>query len=414
MKPRHATETWLWAAFLAALVLLGAVTYVGYRTVVRFEREMADRARSEAALRALRELAAHLEEAESAVRGFLLTGDERHLETYFAALQEIELHRGQLGDVADESARRFLRELESLVPERIAHLEEKIELRRVGTLDAGPRSALLERGRLIMERVQRITQEIEQAEVRLAEARAARFEAWSRQARTVFLALGVFGSIVLAVVGLALWRAMRTRERAQAELLRTQELVRAVVEGTTDAIYVKDRDGRYLLMNRAATQIIGRTPETLLGRDDRALFEPDEARRIMESDREVMERGQARTEENVVTLSGATRVFLSTKGPVRDEDGRVIGIFGISRDITERKHEAEERERILAELQTALAEVRTLRGLLPICANCKKVRDDAGLWHQIESYVSERSEAEFSHGLCPECARELYGDLPDG
>lgn len=414
MKPRHATETWLWAAFLAALVLLGAVTYVGYRTVVRFEREMAGRARSEAALRALRELAAHLEEAESAVRGFLLTGDERHLELYFAAVQEIELHRSQLEDVADESAGRFLRELNPLIPERIAQLEEKIALQRAGTLDAGPLGAQLERGRVLMDRMHQITLGIERRGLRLAEERTARFEAWSRQARTVFLALGVFGSIVLAVVGLALWRVLRGQERARAELLRAQELIHAVIEGTTDAVFVKDREGCYMLINRAATEMLGSTREAVLGRDDRALFAADDARRIMESDREIMDGGVTRTKEEVATLLGAVRVFLSTKGPVRDEDGGVIGIFGISRDITERKHEEEERERILAELQTALAEVRTLRGLLPICANCKKVRDDAGLWHQIESYVRERSEAEFSHGLCPECARKLYGDLADG
>jgi len=62
-------------------------------------------------------------------------------------------------------------------------------------------------------------------------------------------------------------------------------------------------------------------------------------------------------------------------------------------------------------LEQALSEVKTLSGLLPICANCKKVRDDKGYWNQIESYVREHSEAEFSHGICPSCARELYPDV---
>jgi hypothetical protein len=66
-----------------------------------------------------------------------------------------------------------------------------------------------------------------------------------------------------------------------------------------------------------------------------------------------------------------------------------------------------------AGLLDALANVKTLRGLLPICASCKKIRDDSGYWNQIESYISARSEAEFSHGICPECTWRLYPDLYD-
>ena len=72
---------------------------------------------------------------------------------------------------------------------------------------------------------------------------------------------------------------------------------------------------------------------------------------------------------------------------------------------------AKERENIILELQDALAEVITLRGIIPICASCKKVRDDKGYWSQIESYIRDHSEADFSHGICPECAKKLYPDL---
>jgi len=63
------------------------------------------------------------------------------------------------------------------------------------------------------------------------------------------------------------------------------------------------------------------------------------------------------------------------------------------------------------ELEAALGRVRTLEGLLPICAGCKKIRDDAGNWNQIECYISEHSDAQFSHSVCPDCARRLYPDL---
>lgn len=74
----------------------------------------------------------------------------------------------------------------------------------------------------------------------------------------------------------------------------------------------------------------------------------------------------------------------------------------------ERKRMAQEREQMIGELKEALAHVRTLSGLLPICAACKKIRDDKGYWHQVEQYISEHTDASFSHGICPDCARRMY------
>jgi hypothetical protein len=67
-----------------------------------------------------------------------------------------------------------------------------------------------------------------------------------------------------------------------------------------------------------------------------------------------------------------------------------------------------EKEGLIQELQQAISEVKTLRGFLPICASCKKIRDDEGYWHQIEAYIQKHSEAVFSHSICPACAEQLY------
>ncbi len=79
-------------------------------------------------------------------------------------------------------------------------------------------------------------------------------------------------------------------------------------------------------------------------------------------------------------------------------------------DITDSKRAEEGRERILKELQEALDNVKTLSGLLPICSQCKKIRDDKGYWNQLEAHIQKHSYAKFSHGICPECSDELYGD----
>lgn len=90
--------------------------------------------------------------------------------------------------------------------------------------------------------------------------------------------------------------------------------------------------------------------------------------------------------------------------------------FSIVHDITARRIAEEklqqkeiEQERLINDLQEALREVKTLSGLFPICASCKKIRDDKGYWNQIEFYIQEHSEAQFSHGMCPECSDKIYG-----
>jgi DNA-binding NtrC family response regulator len=78
------------------------------------------------------------------------------------------------------------------------------------------------------------------------------------------------------------------------------------------------------------------------------------------------------------------------------------------KEIAERKRGEEERERLIVELKEALSKIKTLSGLLPICMACKKIRNDKGYWEQIEVYIRDRSEADFSHGICPECMKKLY------
>ena len=86
-------------------------------------------------------------------------------------------------------------------------------------------------------------------------------------------------------------------------------------------------------------------------------------------------------------------------------------VLECEREITDRLRAETDRERLIGQLQNALAEVKRLSGLLPICVNCKKIRNDEGYWEQVESYICKHSEAEFSHGICPECAKVLYPEF---
>jgi hypothetical protein len=92
------------------------------------------------------------------------------------------------------------------------------------------------------------------------------------------------------------------------------------------------------------------------------------------------------------------------------QTGRTV-YEGSVESLNERKEAEDERERLILELQEALAKVKTLTGLLPICASCKKIRDDNGYWNQIEDFIQTHSEAEFTHSFCPDCMKHLYPEI---
>ncbi len=103
-----------------------------------------------------------------------------------------------------------------------------------------------------------------------------------------------------------------------------------------------------------------------------------------------------------------------SKQPINEHQCELLRLLGSAIGyLYARKKAQDERQQTIQELQKALQEIKTLHGLIPICASCKKIRDDQGYWNQIEKYISERSEAEFSHSICPECTKKLYPDLAD-
>ncbi|MFY9552910.1 MAG: PAS domain-containing protein, partial [Thermoanaerobaculia bacterium] len=155
---------------------------------------------------------------------------------------------------------------------------------------------------------------------------------------------------------LLLAAAVAEREAVAEEEERTLNLLQGVVSGSGDAIFVKDLDGRYLMVNEAAARVFGTTPRESVGLTDLDLFPESEYCRIIAADRAVLATGKARTlEERVTARAGETLDFLTTKAPYRDAAGRMIGVIGVARDITEMKRteerlrESEEKYRFVVE-----------------------------------------------------------------
>ena len=143
-------------------------------------------------------------------------------------------------------------------------------------------------------------------------------------------------------------------QASQASLQRSHDLFLAVIEGTTDAVFVKDITGRYLMMNGAGSQLIGRSAPSLLGRNDIEIFGRTEGARIRRMDSRILRVGKIVTFEQRMRLNGRTVFWHSTKGPLKDSAGNLIGVFGVSRDITERRRAEEEKVLLVEELKKAI------------------------------------------------------------
>ncbi len=158
--------------------------------------------------------------------------------------------------------------------------------------------------------------------------------------------IGLIGIIALAMafVGVLLFHqhhhstTTRREREIQAERLRALQLLNAIADGSTDPIIAKDTEGRLLLLNREAARIIGCRPEDVLGRDATAIFTPEQAERIRNDDQQVMLGNRILTfQEEITTADGEKRTMSTTKGPLHNAHGQVIGLFGISRDMTARR-----------------------------------------------------------------------------
>jgi len=203
-------------------------------------------------------------------------------------------------------------------------------------------------------------------------------------------------------------RAARDRKvRRQAQLAMAH--LASIVETCDDAIISQTLGGTVLSWNSGAEQMFGYSSHEMVGESIETLV-PLEQREEISAIRDVIERG--RRVERIETMRlrrDGTAIDVSiTVSPIKNSDGDIQGASIVLRDITDRKRQEKERLRLIEELKEALKRVKTLNGLLPICASCKKIRNDGGYWEQVETYIRSRSNAEFTHGICPDCVRQLY------
>lgn len=211
----------------------------------------------------------------------------------------------------------------------------------------------------------------------------------------------------------AIFHYMTKKKQAEEALRESEAVFRTIAEAAPAAIFILQGE-KYVYVNP------GWEAATGYGKKESFFMNPWDV--IHPSMREGVKKRAAarmkgkkstlRSEIEIITKNGESKIFDHSYSIIKYHGEPAI--FGIAIDITEQKHAEQALAQERDKLEKALAKIKKLNGMLPICASCKKIRDDKGYWSQIEKYIRDHSDVEFSHSICPECVKKLYPDFgPD-
>jgi PAS domain S-box-containing protein len=193
-----------------------------------------------------------------------------------------------------------------------------------------------------------------------------------------------------------------------------QDVVSIVIDAinsTVGGLIITDLNGIVRFANPSFCRMFDYSHDDIIDMNAADLFSTKEIRTFSDVVA-IVDISQDDSQEFVVeNKEGKSFVVEVSASNVTSSSGELAGRMASFVDITKRKEIEADREKLISKLQDALKKIKTLRGIIPICAACKKIRDDKGYWNQIEIYLREHSEADFSHGICPDCVKKLYPDF---
>ena len=202
------------------------------------------------------------------------------------------------------------------------------------------------------------------------------------------------------------------------ELIKAEQCFLAIANTTNDMIHLNDSEGRIIYANQATETILGYQLNDFINTHAFEIIHPDDRETIKNDMLSLSTKNQLPSRDIRLLKKDGSYIDVEVRGfVVALGENKYVG--AIIRDISSRKRTEKELESYrnsleelvkerTVKLKKALAEVKILKGVFPICSFCKKIRDDKGFWNQVEVYIKEHSEADFSHSICPDCAQKHY------
>jgi diguanylate cyclase (GGDEF)-like protein/PAS domain S-box-containing protein len=286
--------------------------------------------------------------AESAARGFLLTGDPASLQMMKDSVASANLHEREVRLLTADNPRqqRRLDNLEALLAERFKALEELVLMR--GSLGAGAAAQIVRNvGAPLATAIESLSWELQNEEYSLLEARSSALDEDTARARVGRALAAAFSLLLLAAASVVIRLDGRRRRKLETALQYEKDLFTTLMDTLPDRVYFKDAESRFLRINAAKGRRLGlANVAEAIGKSDADFYSPEQAERARADEKEVLQTGRALIdkEELETSIGGRKEWVMSSKLPMVDSDGAVVGTFGISRDITASKRAEQELE----------------------------------------------------------------------
>jgi PAS domain S-box-containing protein len=405
-------ENALPAAFVLAVAALCAAGFASYVCTQEFAEAGKTVAHSQEILRELESTLLVVKEMEARQLTVLASGTD----TTPPSTQEVSaigVKFTRLKELASGADGRLgrVQELERYVAREVELLQRISNSRDVGSSPDSEVEATWQGVSELASQIRATAAAISGSEIEAFKQHSETAKTKARYSSITFLALA---SLTVVCIGLAFYqlsRHIQERRRAMEQLRHSEERYRLLADYSLDLIALLDLKGNLIYASPSHETVLGYDPAWLVGRTFSALLHPEDLPLVQLAISQLPETGPGKPTDVRLRLATGdwldVELLLSTFS-IRGVSGHRILLS--ARSIAERKRSQQEREQLIHELQEAFAKIKVLSGFIPICASCKKIRDDQGYWNQLEAYIQSHTEAQFSHGICPDCATALYSD----
>jgi PAS domain-containing protein len=419
-----------WLPVAASMAIMAMVALVADRSVKHLNEASDWRRHSANVILTEQSVQNNLLEIQRGMRGYVTLGDTNALTSYHGNVAVEPTQLWQLGAFTGDNSvqQQRVKALARAMNALIAFDNKSIAIySRQGFAGIAKLDETGE-GRAAFDRAQDILDRFSADEQRLWDERDASEQNQYHTTGNLLIAGCGLAAALLLMAHYMASRELKCRRRAEDRLNQTLLLQKGILDSADYGIVATDMRGVVQTFNRAAERLLGYSAAEVIGQATPTLWR-DPAELAQQAEllskklgvpvkpaleavaKKIQFESVDEGEWTFIRKDGTRFPCLLVVTSLGKEGGDLNGFIGVFRDISDRKKHEQEREQLIAQLKSALAEVKTLSGMIPICAWCKNVRSDSGYWQSVEQYVRSHSEASFSHGVCPSCAARFKDEI---